>query len=148
MQNFDEPNAAQGLLIELTPLFEKLEINKAKRNTLHDCLNVFGDALHDEILAALRDVFYHEVREYYEIYNLIEQHTWDYYELMEITGMREQILLEIAIRNLKTALNEKVFKYVANKTEKDLEELIVKSIETIGSRLDAEGTLANSKFNK
>ena len=65
----------------------------------------------DEIHVILEDILLHEYREVVEIRSLVPEDHWERYELLEITDLRECLLLKQVQENLRKSFQKRVFDY-------------------------------------
>lgn len=92
-------------------------IRPKRINDLKEYLLLLSDEVSEQYLVILNDVMLYEYREVEEIWNLLPEQQWKNYQLLGIDPQREQILLNRALKNLKIAFTQKVFKYVQEKQD-------------------------------
>lgn len=102
-------------------MLEKLErmtfhLLKAKLSwktliSLRNKLILLAGPTRELFASTLDDIELYEFREVLEIWDLLPEIQWNNYELLGITDLREQVMLEKALSNLKRAVTERLVNY-------------------------------------
>lgn len=94
-------NQAMQLLDKMEPHLLRSKVSTKRLSRLRGNLKVYNDALITKFSRLMQDIELHEYREVQEIWQLIPETQWQSYEAFDIEGLREQLLLTAALKNLR-----------------------------------------------